>query len=241
MEEFKVVIIPDIHNQYGIAEQIIKRENPDQIIFLGDYFDSFYDTIEEASNTASWLATSLRKANRIHLIGNHDLSYMTDNPKLKCSGYSEQKHVVIKKYKINWKKLQLYHWIDDQWLCTHAGLSNLFYKEMTDTKSPSDIMEFSQKDLDKIDDVNYKHKFFQAGRARNGSAKVGGILWCDYNEEFQPIPDLKQIFGHTPLPSPSHLTFKDIGSEHICLDTGLRNYTIYEKGKMIIRSVNNSQ
>lgn len=232
-----ILIIPDLHNQYAVAEHIIEKEKPDQIIFLGDYFDSYYDSYEDASHTSAWLANSLRKTDRIHLIGNHDLSYMTDNPKLKCTGYTSQKHEVIKKYKINWKKLQLYHWIDDQWLCTHAGLSNLFYEEMTSASTPSNVMEFSDQDLEKIDDVNYNHKFFQVGRARNGLAKVGGILWCDYNEEFQPIPDLKQIFGHTPLPSPSHLTFKSIGSENICLDTGLRNYAIYEKGKMIIRSV----
>jgi len=26
---------------------------------------------------------------------------------------------------------------------------------------------------------------------------VGGIFWCDFNAEFEPIEGLNQIFGHT--------------------------------------------
>ena len=80
----KTIIISDIHNDYFTAEKIIKKENPDKIIFLGDYFDDFDDTVKDSENTAKWLVKSLKQENRIHLIGNHDLSYMTDNSNLKC-------------------------------------------------------------------------------------------------------------------------------------------------------------
>ena len=83
----KIIIVPDIHNDYHTAKKIIKKENPDKIIFLGDYFDDFDDTIQDAENTAKWLKKSLKQENRIHLIGNHDLNYMTDNTNLKCAGY----------------------------------------------------------------------------------------------------------------------------------------------------------
>ena len=61
----KTIIIPDIHNDYHTAEKIIKKENPDKIIFLGDYFDDFYDTIKDVTK---WLVKSLQQKNRIHLI-----------------------------------------------------------------------------------------------------------------------------------------------------------------------------
>jgi len=221
---------------------IIEKEKPGQVIFLGDYFDDYYDSYQEADNTATWLSKSIEQKKRIHLIGNHDLSYMTDNPKLKCSGYTRQKHDTIKRHEIDWKKLQLYYWLTDdslcdEWLCTHAGFSYTFYSQMTKVKTPSNVLEFSDHDLENIDDLNYEHRFFQAGKARQGSANVGGILWCDYYEEFKPIPDLKQIFGHTPLPSPSHLKNNEINSEHICLDTALRHYAIYQNGEMQIKPV----
>ena len=61
----KTIIIPDIHNDYFTAEKIIKKENPNKIIFLGDYFD---DTVKDLENTAKWLVKSLKQENRIHLI-----------------------------------------------------------------------------------------------------------------------------------------------------------------------------
>ncbi len=47
----KTIIISDIHNDYFTAEKIIKKENPDKIIFLGDYFDDFDDTVKDSENT----------------------------------------------------------------------------------------------------------------------------------------------------------------------------------------------
>ncbi len=108
----KLLIIPDIHNDYLTAEKIIKKENPDKIIFLGDYFDDFDDTIQDTNNTAKWLVKSLKQENRIHLIGNHDLSYMTNNPNLRCMGYRTDKHKAIKKHFINWSKLLMYYFIN---------------------------------------------------------------------------------------------------------------------------------
>ena len=133
----KTLIIPDIHNDYLTAEKIILKENPDKIIFLGDYFDDFDDTVQDAINTAKWLKKSLKQENRIHLIGNHDLSYMTDNPNLKCMGYTVDKHTAIKKHSIDWNKLLMHYWIDEKWLCTHAGFSNDFLKQLRIKKSDS--------------------------------------------------------------------------------------------------------
>lgn len=124
---FKTIIIPDIHNDYHTVEKIIKNENPDEIIFLRDYFDDFDDTVEDATNIAKWLKESLEQENRIHLIGNHDLSYMTDNPNLKCSGYGTDKHKAIKEHDIDWNKLRMHYWLDEKWLCTHSGFSNDFF------------------------------------------------------------------------------------------------------------------
>jgi hypothetical protein len=39
---------------------------------------------------------------------------------------------------------------------------------------------------------------FAIGKSRGGRSKVGGIFWCDWTHEFDPIP-VNQIFGHTRL------------------------------------------
>lgn len=227
------MILSDIHNKHDIAEEIISRENPDKIIFLGDYFDDFDDTTNDAENTSQWLAKSLQQKNRIHLIGNHDLNYMTYNPKFKCTGYDILKHETINNNKIPWNKLKLYHQIDD-WLFTHAGLSNTFYiQQKTKSDSLQTILIRSKNDLDNLDNLNYYHHFLQIGMIRGGTNFVGGIVWCDYSE-FVDIPGLRQMFGHTRGDTVRHK--KSIDSEHYCIDTSLRHYAIYHNGTMTIKS-----
>ncbi len=237
----KVLIIPDIHERFAVAESIIDLEKPDLTIFLGDYFDSYFDVLEEAlyrtDQTAAWLKNSLEQKNRIHLIGNHDMNYMTDNPQLQHGGYARFRHDIIKKYNIDWKKLKLYHWLNKKWLCTHAGLSYDFYTMITEASTVSDIMEFSEQDLENINDPYYKFKFFNVGKTRGGTEKCGGILWCDYDKEFEPIPELNQIFGHTPLDEPDYMINPEIDAEWICLDTHLKHYALYQDNKMKIKVV----
>ena len=230
-----IIIIPDMHNDYKKAEKIIKKEKPGKIIFLGDYFDNYYDSAKDATKTAKWLVKSLEEKNRIHLIGNHDLSYMTDNPNLKCTGYDEEKHAVIRKQFIPWNELKMYHWIDD-WLCTHAGLSDDFLKQQKRKTfdSVTDVLDYSKEDLKNIHDSEQVHPFFQVGSFRGGSNTVGGPLWCDYGE-FVDIPKIKQIFGHTKGDAIRHKKTKN--AEHYCIDTGLHHYAAYQTGNMEIKEI----
>lgn len=227
----RLIIIPDIHNKCDKAEEIIRIENPDKVLFLGDYFDSIGDDISDADNTSKWLAKSIKQNNRTHLIGNHDLNYMTYNPKLKCMGYDSLKHKVIEENNIEWYRLKLFCWIDD-WLCTHAGFTNQFYtQKKKETSSVDEIMQMSEFDLANIHDENYTHDYFQIGTTRGGTCLAGGIVWCDY-DEFVDIPGIKQIFGHTRDDTIRHK--KTSKSEHYCIDTRLNHYAIYRNHEMKI-------
>lgn len=229
----KTLIIPDIHTDIGTSEMIIERESPDKTVFLGDYFDRFYDTPDIAYQVAVWLKESMAKNDRIHLLGNHDLGYSTINPMLKCSGYTKEKNMFVRKAEVDWNKLRCYHWVDD-WLCTHAGLSNNFFQQYRSGMNIHEFLKIADTDYKRRDEISYNHKMFQAGTARGGVEDFGGIIWCDYSE-FNDIPNIKQIFGHTPDDAVRHLTQKT--SEHMCLDTGLGNYAIYNGKKMEIRKV----
>ena len=174
----KCLVIPDMHNNFQTAEQIIRDEKPDKIVFLGDYFDSLYDTDRDAAETAKWLVKSLKTKNRIHLFGNHDLGYMTSNPNLRCSGFAEEKYYSIKKQSVPWKELRAYYWLDENWLCTHAGVSYDFLRQQGSSKTSSihKVLDLSKKDLENIDDASFIHAFFQVGSFRGGSNVVGGPL-----------------------------------------------------------------
>lgn len=203
------LIIPDIHLRWKQAEDIIASVKHDEVIFLGDYFDDFGDTPDMISETCEWLAASVKKPNRIHLFGNHDVHYAFTYRTFCCSGYEQWKYFLIYDSlpRDTWDHVKWYHILDDTWLLTHAGLhkSNL----------PKDIRalhtdrpKFLQEIANYLD-VEIKEGFrkaanntgswiFNAGASRGGFNKVGGISWCDYQSEFHPIKGLNQIVGHTP-------------------------------------------
>ena len=86
----KLIVIPDLHQAPNLHEMeaSIAREAPDQIIFLGDYFDQFGDTPTDAAQMARWLTASMAQTNRVHLLGNHDLPYAWPSAyAARCPGY----------------------------------------------------------------------------------------------------------------------------------------------------------
>jgi Calcineurin-like phosphoesterase len=221
----KILIIPDIHTKFFDAERIINHEKPDKTVFLGDYFDAFDDSLEITQLVGEWLKESMTNPKRIHLLGNHDLSYM--NPKHACSGFSEGKLFTIKNTKVDLSKLLHYYWVGD-WLCTHAGLSNDFYHAYSQGLKINEFLE------DYSNDLKLQEKLYDCSLYRGGRNAFGGIVWCDY-DEFVDIPNVKQVFGHTK----SYEVRKT--ENHICLDTGLNNYAVYENNEMIIKSAVNQR
>ncbi len=204
-----IQIIPDIHNKWFEAEEIIDKCGADKVVFLGDYFDSFGDTIEITFETAEWLKDSMKKSNRTHLMGNHDLSYRSEPDR--CSGFSESKLWAIIMAKVELSDLHNYCWVDD-WLCTHAGLTRQFMSSLNHKNLF--ITEF----LDDLEE-NYPYRLRQCSNFRGGADAHSGIYWCDYNE-FEDIPNVKQIFGHT------HGEVRQT-DRHICIDTWLQYYGLY--------------
>lgn len=230
----KILIYPDIHNK-GIvtAESVVELENPDYVVFLGDYFDSFGDerNVELVSSTAKWLEYSTKQNNRIHLFGNHDLWYSHGEGSPYCAGNSEFKYFVIKQFFKDWSKLKFTCWVDD-WLCTHAGLSYLTYQYYEKTHTVLDL-------TNEINTLGRKHPLTSlCGEMRGGIECVtGGILWCHCDveprySEFMPIDGVKQIFGHTASEKP-----KIIDDNNICIDTFGQYYGLYNGKDMKIKSV----
>lgn len=217
----KIAVIPDIHNRTFEVEQIIEQANADKVILLGDYFDSGYDDMETTHQTAMWLKDSMKNPDRIHLLGNHDLSYLNQN--YRCSGFSESKLFTIRHAKVDLSKLQLYAWCGD-WLCTHAGLSRTFFEHWSkdNPKKQNDvtITGFLDTMLTKTPNA-----LFNCSNMRGGSDESSGIVWNDY-DEFVDIPNIKQIFGHTHN---TDVRMTKVGS--ICLDTWLKFYGIYDSDK----------
>lgn len=203
------LVIPDIHTRIGIAEKIIEKENPYRTVFLGDYFDSLDDSLEITHQVGEWLKESMTFSDRIHLLGNHDLSYLNENHR--CSGFSEGKLWVIKNTRVDLSQLKHYYMIGNI-LMTHAGLSNEFYNAY----NHNDRMVGSF--LDNMVRTN-KERLYDCSRLRGGIDDIAGIVWSDW-EEFTPIEGVRQIFGHT-----NNNMVRSIG-ENYCIDTFGTSYAI---------------
>jgi Calcineurin-like phosphoesterase len=206
------LIIPDIHHKWHHAEKIISSVGADEIIFLGDYFDDFNDAPEMVQETADWLVSSVNKPNRIHLFGNHDIHYAYTYRNFKSSGYEQWKNFIIQDTVSQevWNKLKYYHFLDNRWLLTHAGLHKAnvpgsILKLKTNRKEfiaeLSGHLDYSIIEGFKAAANNVPHWIFCAGGSRGGRQPVGGITWCDFEREFSPIEGINQIMGHTPCRS----------------------------------------
>jgi hypothetical protein len=66
--------------------------------------------------------------------------------------------------------------------------------------------------------------FYQVGHARGGFYPCGGPLWCDFFAEFEPLDEVIQVFGHTPVASPQKM-----GNAYAidCLNNAKRSSVLY--------------
>ncbi len=230
----KILIIPDIHNRINWIEPFLSSQKYDKVIFLGDYFDDFGDTLQDIKKVVRWLKQSLQFKNRIHLFGTHDMWYRYPfNPCLIASGNTGAKSEVINKImnESDWNLLQFYCF-EQNHLLTHAGLHPSFVKN----NNPLDSLEMliDQAKIEILEGAI--DPILDAGFARGGRNPFGGITWLDWHEEFEIIPNLNQIVGHTEVKAPIEKSTGD--SSNYCLDTKSRYIGILENDLFSIRCLN---
>ena len=203
------LILPDLHLRVDQADKIIRHVGADEVISLGDIFDDFNDTPEMVSHAAEWYVDFVNKPNHIMLFGNHCQHYAFPYASFQCSGYQQWKYFLINDIvdRKTWDKSKWFHFLDDKWLLTHAGLHKLNVPEKI-TKFRTDRQKFISELTEWLNAEIIKgfqngasgtgSWVFNAGHARGGQQRVGGITWCDFDREFFPIRGINQIFGHTP-------------------------------------------
>lgn len=247
----KTIIISDLHNRVYWVEDFLNSfpYQYDKVVFVGDYFDDYNDTPDDVYIAAKWLKQSLKKPNRIHLIGTHDLWYMFPyNPFIEASGNTPYKEKVINGIitPSDWNKLKLFHY-EQNFLISHAGIhtnlisdyvfknKNIFNNYIVNNNLSLDTEKIIDKIIkpatdDALKDISMGHAnpWLNAGFSRGGMQPVGGIIWLDWNEEFGPIPNINQIVGHTEHRKPEeNIT---VNSKNYDLDTRNHHIGIIEDG-----------
>lgn len=261
----KTLVIPDVHQRINNVEWILENEKGyDEVVFLGDWFDSFFDPPKVAGfeETCEYLKHLIlehpNKDKFVFLLGNHDLSYIHENKdfscnrisktlKYYCSGFTASK---AKKFRHTFFD----HGLKDEFFTehfyivhrtqgftlSHAGLSD---KHIPYGLTPDDV-------IDKIVPVVWKnfrdftrpHNYLisGAGYCRGGDCNIGGILWQDWNQEFLASEAIgKQIVGHTTTKEPDCLAMNK-SYESWNIDTE-KDYGIILDGRFITKRISEEE
>lgn len=189
--------VGDIHNRIEDVEAVLERFRGRyrSVVFLGDYFDSYGDCAYDARRTARWLAESIQAPSRIHLIGNHDVSYLYPaHPQTRCPGWTPSKQRVIAQEldETARGKLLIAAKIGP-WLLSHAGFTRALAASWT-----PDTVEVETGIAQVCLQKGARCALLNDDQHRGGRDPVPGVLWADFHKSFEPVEGLQQVVGHSP-------------------------------------------
>lgn len=221
----KTLVIPDLHLRHETAEKVIAALKPEQVIFLGDYFDDYGDTVALNEAAAEWLKHSVRQPHRYHLWGNHDLHYAFRWRDIRGTGHTPAKSEAINKILAgSWSKLDFFATWHPQkhrpWLISHSGLHADLAPFRLRHNWPSQLKWLEAEEAKANHDLRNVGSTWitRPGYARGGCSaqQYGGLVWGDWHN-FDGPAGIHQMLGHTPLSAPETL---DRGNRRlVCLDT----------------------
>jgi DNA repair exonuclease SbcCD nuclease subunit len=121
----KTIVLGDTHGR-SFWKQITTNENPDRVIFIGDYFDSFTIKTDEQINNFLDIIEYKKTSGKdvILLVGNHDIHYYPEVSDTGTSGYQTIGRLQIEPIiDANKEHLQMAYQMGEL-LFTHAGVSS---------------------------------------------------------------------------------------------------------------------
>lgn len=257
----KTIVIGDIHQRVDSVKSVLEKETDyDEVVFLGDWFDSFYDPPKVAGfgETAEYLRHLVmdhpNKSKFVFLVGNHDMSYIFNNRassmtsihktiEFYCSGFSTSKAKKFRKVFYDeglkddffYKNFRLVHQTQN-WTLSHAGV----HERHIPVGKDADVLirEIIPHVWKNFRDFTIPHHWLLsgAGLCRGGECYVGGVVWLDWRNEFEASEHIgKQIVGHTTVKLPEVLHM-NTNKESWNIDTE-KDYGVIIDGMMITRPI----
>jgi predicted phosphodiesterase len=237
----KILFLGDTHGR-NTWRQIIEKEKPTKVIFVGDYFDSFnISGIEQLTNFQEIINFKLSNTcETILLIGNHDFHYLDVGETY--SGFQHRIRWDINKIlKDNLNLLQIAYKFDNI-LCTHAGVSSVF---MNNTFGENG---WGVGNIDILLNEQFQFKpisFCFDGFDPYGNNTTQTPIWirqpalCKANRNHPIKKQLIQIFGHTQVKEINlEEQNKFLGGRYYMIDSiEFGYYLIFENGKFIAKQL----
>jgi hypothetical protein len=243
----KTIVLGDTHGR-STWKLAIHQDQPDRVIFIGDYFDSFEISGVEQINNFKQIIQYKENNPQIEvvmLIGNHDHHYFPEIGYTGTSGYQAGVgHSITQVIDENRHHLQMAYSFGD-YLFTHAGVSPVF---MDRVFGPDDWSKESVVvDLNEL--FKYKPKAFEfSGLEPSGDNAMQTPIWirprslmhANKTHEKGLKKDYIQIVGHTQMKK-LDLTGSDkfTGGRYYFIDTmdSSGEYLVIQDNNLTVNSV----
>lgn len=235
----KITVVADSHGSsvpLGIAQENLERS--DKIIFLGDFFDhEEKDYREQKQNFLDVINFKKNYSEKVVvLIGNHDANYiLPDLHKWQPEHENEIESLIL-------KNLDLidFAYLEDRWLFSHAGFSEIWMHNQLACNSVSkDLIELLNNQFH--DGVFENLRF--TGISGYGDEVTQNPLWIRPESLMKSaVCGVNQVVGHTEVPDDKRIRIRE-NDKIVFLDSEpeLRNvYAIIdtEKNEVHIKKLN---
>ena len=230
----KILVLGDIHGRTCWAD-IIKKENPDKVIFLGDYVSTHEDISEEQQCLNLEDILNYKEVNPdkvILLIGNHDDQHLGYSW-AECSGHSRN----VEKYMVSIKDRFL---ADTQWIYvegniifSHAGISKTWFNN------------FAFEDINLLNNCEPSEKFAFTPNSFSdyyGNSITQPCVWIRPISLVQDALDgYIQVVGHTPFKNITNTkSIRDDWPEIWLCDCLPKEYLVIENDEFIVNKYEES-
>lgn len=234
----KTIALGDTHGR-GIWQYIVQKENPDKLIFIGDYWDSFdipyLDQMYNFKQIVNYARTSGKEV--ILLTGNHDVHYQRwalQSGEVYSGFQSLRAYEICQEFELNQDLFQMAYKMDNL-LFSHAGISQTWL-ELMKIKNDENMVDIIN------DYAKFKPNVFAFGALRTrsycdpyGDDIFQGPTWIRPRSLMKNSKGLgyTQIVGHTTQKQ-IDIEGKSTGGKYYFIDTlgTSGEYLIIEDGKI---------
>ncbi len=199
-----MLLVGDLHGRKAVLEALAATGQ--DLVFLGDFLDAYEkDATRRAQLECVDMVRDLHAKGKARFVrGNHDWSY---DPARRgwASGYANGLYDDLGDDRRRWlaegdeRVIRL----GSDIVVSHAGITRSLWD-----KHQLTLDTVVQRAHEEVQRGQASDWFFAIGRIRGGFEPIGGPLWCDWDNEFEPVPGVRQVVGHTRLFSEDPLAYK---------------------------------
>ena len=198
----KTIVLGDIHGRTCWYD-IIQKENPDRVIFMGDYVSTYekYTVEQQCSNLEDILNFKEGFGENCTLLrGNHDMQHLAYSW-AECSGYFPHVAKWMVGIKDRFLKLTQWVYIQDGLVFSHAGITDKFWEYLN-------LGEPTEDNILKINELEPSPLFgFTPSRFSDycGDSETQPLTWVRPVTLMEYNIGWPQVVGHTRVRTPGNL------------------------------------